>query len=180
MKRFTQMSLGVLSMFYIFSCTTTKIIPLKGNYLHNQIEFKTEVTYDEVWTKTIEIFAKEGIGVKLIDKLSGLIIAESSSIILTTEGKDGKPINTKAYGIAPLVYYSGTNKFYHSKNGIMQWNVFVKKAQGNSTVVMINLVDITTNGTYETKGHYLPTAIGKMKAYSLGVFENELLNRIKQ
>lgn len=175
MKKITICLIAVLT---ISSCSI-KTIPLKNDYSHKPFEFKTTSSFEDVWTKTIELFAKEGIGIKLIDKSSGLIIAQNNYADLTTEDNNGKLINPKAYGVTDKLFYQASNKYYYPKLGEMQWNIFIKRNNDNGCTININVIEIVTSSLYTTKGNSTPIIGEKKKAYSLGVFEKQIANEIK-
>lgn len=87
-----------------FASCSPKIIPLKNTYDTKPFELTTNSDFETVWGKIIEMFAKNGIGVKIIDKSSGFIVAQNTTAPITTEDKNGKLVNPKAWAVSEKYY----------------------------------------------------------------------------
>jgi hypothetical protein len=121
------------------SCTV-KSIPLKGKYQEGSVKSKINSPFEDAWESVIDLIAETGISVKLIDKNSGLIIADAVSFrgLITTEDNKGKIIDPTAY-----VVRERTNNEFDYKAGYLdataQWNLRVKKESDASSIISVNL-----------------------------------------
>ena len=154
------------------SCSTQ--ILLKGSYPTTAHFVKTDLSFDEVWTKVIDYFAVNGVPITTIDKSSGLIISSKMSFLetYTTEDEYGIPINSNAFTVAPYC------KVLTPTTIIGDWNVRVKTENGK-TVVNVNLISLNARGIYRKNGSITPVIGGMIPIKSTGVFESQLLNLFK-
>jgi len=142
-----------LLTLYLSSCAT-KIIPIKGSYPSQPIIVTSDKSVSEVWDRLIDLFAQNGLSIKLIDKSSGLIISDNSAITATWEKKDmtlyhpdayivtSKYFNGKAYaevGITQLASNKADLKNPSVCRG--EWNVRIKPA-GSGSSINVNLVNV--------------------------------------
>jgi hypothetical protein len=170
-----------LILLIVFASCAPKIVPLKNTYDTKPFETTTSSNFETVWSRIIEMFAKKGIGVKLIDKSSGFIVAQNTAAPITTEDKDGKLFNPKAWAVAQKIYDPGSRKFFYAREGTIEWNIFIKRNIDSTTTININLIDVTTTtGVYSFGSTITPTAkIFKTRALTTGVFEKQVADQIK-
>jgi len=167
-----------LVLFCAISCTP-KVIPLKNSYDDKPFEMTAGKDFEQVWSNTIEFFAKSGISIKIIDKSSGLIVATATQADVTAEDKNGKLINPDAWAVAEKIYEPGSNRTYYAKVGTIEWNVFLKKATETSTTVNINLISVVTI-TVAQAGFATPIAkTFKTRSRTTGVWEKTVFEKIK-
>lgn len=126
-----------------FQSCTVKSIPLNGKYQEGSVKSKINSPFEEAWESVIDLIAETGISVKLIDKSSGLIIADALSFrgLITTEDNKGKIVDTAAY----IVREKTNNEFdprLGQKDAIATWNLRVKRDGDASSIVSINLHSI--------------------------------------
>lgn len=148
----------LIPVVLLFSCSQ-KIMPLKGSYPKTPIEITSTKGFDEVWDKLVDLFAQNGLSIKIIDRSSGLIISGSASLPATVENKDLSLQDPSAYIVVPKIYSQSSQRYipitkmiagpYVSKSYIDkvdpvsgEWNVRIKKA-GSGTIVNVNLVNLT-------------------------------------
>lgn len=174
------MKKALFILLFLSSCAP-KIIPLKSTYDVKPFELTTPSDFETVWGKIIEMFAKKGIGVKIIDKSSGFIVAQNTSAPITTENKYGKLVDSTAWAVTPKLYDPGTRKYYYAKEGTIEWNIYIKRNTDNTTTININLIDISTVTSVYSLGNIVaPTAkTFKTRALTTGVFEKQVAEQIK-
>jgi hypothetical protein len=170
-----------LIILFLFASCAPKVVPLKNTYDAKPFELTTNSDLDTVWGKVIELFAKKGIGVKIIDKSSGFIVAQNTTAPITTEDKNGKLLNPTAWAVTPKLYDPGSRKYYYAKEGTIEWNIYIKKNTYNTTTINVNLIDITTvSGVYSLGYTVAPTTkTFKTRALTTGVFEKQIAEQIK-
>ncbi|MEP7376539.1 MAG: hypothetical protein ABI675_24285 [Chitinophagaceae bacterium] len=170
-----------LIVLLLFASCTPKVIPLKNTYDSKPFETTTTSDFETVWSKVIELFAKKGIGVKIIDKSSGFIVAQNTAAPITTEDKNGKLLNPTAWAVTQKLYDPGSRKYYYAKEGTIEWNIFIKRNTDSTTTININLIDVTTITSVYSIG-YTTTATAKTfktRALTTGVFEKQVADQIK-
>lgn len=161
-------SLLVLPFLIIIACSPTKkIIPLRGTYPNTPIEISSSKSFDQAWDRLIDLFAQNGLSIKIIDRSSGLLVSDQIMLNTTIEDKNGVLFDTSAYIVIPKYYNSSVRRYvpiskiiagpYVSKSYIDEpdpvygsWNVRIKK-NGEGSVINVNLVNIfyyttSTNG----------------------------------
>lgn len=163
----------VLLSFAFCSCAGKKAVSLKGSYPETPIQTQTEKKFSEVWDNLIDVFAQKGLPIKLIDRTSGLIVAESTLIPVTSEDKNGRLKDSSAYLVIPMAYDWGSNKYKALPVGstvIGEWNIRVKEI-GGKTNVNINIVNVKNRifDKYKRESFVLMTDFK-----STGVFEKTL------
>jgi len=159
------------------SCTVHKVIPISEDY-YDPKTIETTASFDQVWDKVIDLFAQNGLSIKVIDRTSGLIVAERGLLPSTIELDPGKLKNPKAYAVSPKVRYATRDKpLYYELTG--EWNVRLKKSD-KGTVISINISNVEgkyvayddhSNAIVYTK--HCPTC------RSTGAFEENISNFIK-
>ena len=95
------------------SCLSYKVIPLKGTYSDGNFEGYSDKRKDIVWDNIINFFAKSGISIRIIDRSSGLITSEESSIEFTRENTKGELLKKDAWVVIyKLIDPNKKNKFH--------------------------------------------------------------------
>jgi hypothetical protein len=170
-----------LPIFLLFASCAPKLIPLKNNYDTKPFELTTSSDFETVWGKIIEMFAKKGIGVKIIDKSSGFIVAQNTTAPITTEDKNGKLLNPNAWAVTQKLYDPGSRKYFYAKEGTIEWNIYIKRNIDNTTTININLIDVTTVTSVYSLGYTVAptTKTFKTRALTTGVFEKQIAEQIK-
>jgi len=116
-----------------------KTIPLKGKYPEQSTEYITNESFDKVWDRVIDLFAKYGIPIKTIDKSSGIIIANKSNFIATFENENGSLIDTNACFVAVKLIVPANHRVIEPVYVSSDFNVRVKKLEDNNTSIVINV-----------------------------------------
>lgn len=147
-----------------------RLVPLKGDYSKVQNTFYTDKSKDEVWSKIVELFSTNGIGISLIDKSSGLIVSNKTSFIdsYTREDEHGRLINNKAFLV--VEHYDNLRKDLNAPqvcDGI--WNIRMFNKDGK-TAININLTNIKAHAEMNF-GTYLGVKAFDFNSKSTGSFE---------
>lgn len=165
----------ILISLFLTSCTSYKTIPLKGNYLDKPYVIESEKNFNQVWSNIIDLFATNGISIKLLDKDSGLIVAEKTSFInnYTYENKEGLLENPNAYVIVNKVKGDALlDRSIIPVEIFGEWNVRIKETVDNKTSININLNSLEAWGiNYNSRYFFL--------IKSTGVYENLIAEFIK-
>lgn len=173
-KRSYKIFLSALFACLLYSCKTTDMLTLTGDYPIINTTTTTDKTFDEVWDNVIDYFAINGIPISILDKESGLIVSNKVSLKnnITME-KNGKPLNDKAFIVIPYA----KNVIY--MNAYSDFNVRVKKQDGKITI-SVNLPNIVAERTTKPAWWQLVSTPKIVDAKSTGVFEKGLLSLLKQ
>ena len=187
MSKYTIFFLGT---FFLFSCsTTTKVMPLKGHYVEKPFQVKSEKSREEVWSNIIDFFGQNGIGIRIIDKSSWIIISDAYNMPFSYEDSKGNLINPEAFLVARRII-TGSGNRVRSFNGApgssnnnstinnfvsasAEWNIILKEQQGKA-IININIVN----------PRYTPplgerTDFPSGHCFSTGVFEKKLSEILK-
>ncbi len=85
---------------------------MKGTYSDGNFEGYSDKRKDIVWDNIINFFAKSGISIRIIDRSSGLITSEESSIEFTRENTKGELLKKDAWVVIyKLIDPNKKNKF---------------------------------------------------------------------
>ncbi len=154
--------------FFFQSCASVQRV--KGSYPKH--DFITDTPKEQIWTSLISIFAKNGIGIKTIDKSSGLLVSEIGQISkISQEDLNGNIEDSTAYIVtdkfidAPGSWDSLGKIPYFVSAG---WNVVLSELNGKSSI-SINIVNIQA---------YRNVNSGTNRAFSNGIPEKQPLNAI--
>lgn len=161
----------LMCVLTIHSCAPMKIT-LKGTYPARNHYATTDASFEEVWTKVIDLFATSGISITTIDKSSGIIISSRMSFLnnYTRETSDGSVINSSAYVAIP--------KQGGIPNSIVgDWNARIKETE-KGTVININLMNLACSSPAVFL-YGAQVGGGNMPVQSTGVFEKQLLQLFK-
>jgi len=168
----------LFACLFLSSCSVHKVIPISEDYFDPKT-IETPSSFDQTWDKLIDLFAQNGLSIKVIDRSSGLIVSERSLLPSTIElDVPGKLKNPTAYAVSPKVRYATRDKpLYYELTG--EWNVRLKKSD-KGTVISINISNVEgkyvayddhSNAIVYTK--HCPTC------RSTGAFEENISNFIK-
>lgn len=172
MKKF----LFLLFVLNLTSCSV-KTIPLKGNYPQTPIIYISDHSEKEVWDKLVDFFAQSGYSIKIIDKSSGLIVANRTIIPATYENRKGQIIYDTALVVLThtSVQEEYSNILKHPNTITGDWNVRIKSMEGK-TSININLVNLQQE-TLATYGYSISWA--SVNGHTTGRFEKSLYETIK-
>jgi len=136
----------LLALCIIFSGCTSKIIPIQNTYLTRPYEITSNKSFEEVWSKLIDLFIQKGISIKIIDKSSGIIISDRTKFSYTIETKENKLKNPDAFIVVGKFYDYSLKAYYpfwgtYWGNVTGEWNVRVKTVD-NTTHININIVNL--------------------------------------
>ncbi|TLV00406.1 hypothetical protein [Dyadobacter luticola] len=157
----------ICTFVHLQSCTTS-VVPLRGKYQEGSVKSKIEKPFESVWESVIDLIAETGVSVKMIDKASGLIIADIASFsgLLSFEESRGDLANPKAHIVIERLnsdFPNSANKY----DATAIWNMRVKPLSGNVTVVSVNLHSIRVD-----------KALLPLRGKSTGNFEKWLIDGI--
>lgn len=154
------------------SCSP-QMYPLKGKYLEKPYRTTSSKSFDEVWDNVIDLFATKGLSIKLIDKSSGLIVSEKTSLMndYTYEYK-GNLVDSDAYVVVSRVIMADQD--INPESITAEWNVRVKPNGSNGSTVNVNLTNIQCSNSTKYKGGAV-----YYTAKSTGVFEKTFANMVK-
>ena len=187
----------IIAALLLSSCGTTKEIPLKGTYPAMPIQISTDKSVDYVWDKLIDLFAQRGLPIKIIDRSSGLIVSDKSILKTTIEENNGQLQDNSAWivvtkkldaGLNRTVPITGTTSGAYSKQMVPrdvtgEWNVRVKKSENGSTVINVNIVNVTFSDYVATglgtPGYYKDLPLNASFYKSTGTFERLITDLIK-
>lgn len=173
-----------------FSCAPAKIIPLKGNYPQTPIEYSSQKQFDEVWDNLVDLFAQKGLSIKIIDRSSGLIISEKSTLPATIEDKDGLPTDKTAFVVIPKFKNAATNRYEpvsgtksgaYAKTVVVnpvygEWNARIKKSTSGS-IINVNITNVYYDVYNFSTKSYSQVALNTHR--TTGVFEKIIYELIK-
>lgn len=175
---------GFLIALCFISCAPLKPGQLKGKYNDPPYVIISEKSKDQVWDNIIDLFAQTGIGIRIIDRSSGLIISnERTSLTVTYEKKNGELKDPTAYIVAASLVKPGSPTYYPAISASGEWNIRIKEQDGK-TLINVNLLNIRVEyppmlnpvaGTYTDKYEKSGTGITK----SLFNFEKMIAGIVK-
>lgn len=153
-----------------------RIVPLMGKYQEGSVKSKINSPIEDVWESIVDVIAETGASVKIIDKSSGLIMADAHSFkgLLTTEDRTGKIINPNAFIVMEKTSY-GFGLEDVPKNAIATWNFRVKEDGDGSSIVGVNLHSIQIKLWYLDKNE---TKFILLRGESTGNFEKWLIDSV--
>lgn len=170
----TIMKKYLVIILLLTSCGYTKI-PLKGSYQTEPYYQTSSNSVNVVWDKLVDLFAKNGLSIKVIDRTSGLIVSDKYKLTWTKEDKSGKLVNDKAFVVIPKLFNKGSNMYYEPYEVTGEWNVRIKDDGKGGTTINVNLVNIKDVNP-SLRGGFTETVSG---AISTGVFERYIYEQIK-
>ena len=154
-----------------------EMTPIQGNYGGNNT-FTTDKKVDEVWSSIIDLFSSKGVSIKVIDKQSGLIVSDNSSLLnnYTFEDKEGKLENPNAWVVLER-RGNGLGGVFRPDKLTGDWNIRIKELN-NKTVISVNLVNLNAS-LYVPPTNYASGNILPFNSKSTGVFEKLIFDNIK-
>jgi hypothetical protein len=179
---------GLFLIWTFSSCSTGKLIPLKGQYPATPIVIDSPNSFEKTWDRLVDLFAQKGLAIKIIDKSSGLIVSENSRMPATIEDKNGKVYDPTAFIVIPvrrigseLIPVSGKTSGPYAKkikaNDVFgEWNVRIKP-NGTGSTINVNITNVSYEDYLTATKSYHPVSIYDYK--STGVFENQIAELIK-
>ena len=179
MKKILLLIGTILSLNSCSSSFNIYKIPLKNKY-EIVDTYQTEKTKEEAWNNIVEVFAKNGLGIKIIDKSSGLIVSEVSTFqnyhkesgVVSYENKNGFLVNTDAYIVCSKYEYRSSDILADLVTGY--WNVRIFEKDGK-VFVNTNLTNIKASNLFDpNNSQYLFTC------KSTGVFEKNIFNMVNK
>jgi len=187
----------IIVALLLSSCGTTKVIPLRGSYPAMPIQIPTDKSVEYVWDKLVDLFAQKGLPIKIIDRSSGLIISDKSILKTTIEENNGQLLDNTAWivvtkkhdaGLNRTVAVTGTVSGAYSKQMVPrdvtgEWNVRVKKSESGTTIINVNIVNVTFSDYISTglgtPGYYKDLPLNSAYYKSTGTFEKLITDLIK-
>ncbi|MGN6436304.1 MAG: hypothetical protein ACTHMM_07205 [Agriterribacter sp.] len=171
-----------LILIVLFSSCAPQLVPLKNTYNAQAFEQPINADFETVWNKTVETVAKKGSTIKMIDKDNGLIVAQNNYAPITSEDKDARLVDSTAWAVASKLYRPGSRKYFYASEGTLEWNIHVKRAADNATVINISLVDAATVTSIHSPGYTTkqPVKPFKAKAVTTGVLEKQIAEEIRR
>lgn len=163
----------------LMSCSPV-VTPLTGSYMEKPYEIKVDKDFEQVWSNVIDLFARKGLSIQVIDKASGLIVSEQTSLLqsYTFEDSNGKLIDNNAWIIVQKITLS--RQVLLPIRFLGSWNIRLKKIDDNKTIINVNL------NINSAQGQWYNTMTGKpsgifytMSAKSTGNFEKMISNMIQ-
>lgn len=162
------------------SCATTKIIPLMGSYPPTPIVAMSDKSFEKVWDNIIDFYAQNGIPIKIIDRSSGLIISEKTSLTWSFEDKKGTMVHPGAYVVLEKILDKMDNKPFIPNSVTGEWNVRIKTIEGK-TSINVNLYNIeAVYGSYYYSSYaHVAVSPVKVSGRTTGMFEKRLYELMK-
>ncbi|HTI12517.1 MAG TPA: hypothetical protein VL832_28285 [Puia sp.] len=173
----------LFASLFMLSCSVQFVAP-KGNYPKPPIAYHSNKPVDKVWDNLIDVFAQNGLSIKIIDKSSGLIVSERKSLSFTVEDKKGKIKNPSAFVIMPRITYEGFDDAILPYHVYGEWNVRIK-AEGQGTLININLLNFNADyGDPKSENSLYYQKLrrkyqGSLDGQTTGIFENIIATSIK-
>ena len=159
--------------FTFASCGS--IVPLKGSYQQGY-EFTTELPKEQVWRSLIDFFTKKGIGIKLIDKQSGLLISDRYKYDFTLEDNLGNLVNPDAFLVIET-YKQGFQNKPRYDDVSSEFNVVINDLVDNKTQIKVNVVNQKAILSVPQGMGHLPRIIN-VNGKSTGVLEKLIFEQL--
>lgn len=165
----------LLATFLLSGCTYLAFTPLKGRHQERPYVTQSNKEFEEVWDNAIEVLATGGYPIKLLDKQSGLIVCERTTLIgsFTYEDKKGEIEDPEAFIVLPRLSGGGM-KYVPPKNLSGVLNILVRPLESGTRInVNLNSFQIEVGLVEE---HSRESLIGMR---STGRLEDTIANLIK-
>jgi hypothetical protein len=168
---------AIAIMTFLIGCSP-KMLPLKGTYINKPYEITSDKSFDAVWSNMIDLFATKGLSIKVIDKNSGLIVSEKTSLIsnYTIEDDNGKLIDPNAWIVISKINWMGTEVIPDRLTA--EWNVRIKSNVEGKTIINVNLTNID-GSKYYAPTQYTAAQNFKFDGRSTGIFEKTIADQVK-
>jgi len=144
-------SLLFISSLSFQSCVTH--VPIKGKYQEGSVKSELDRNFESVWESMIDVIAKYGLSVKLIDKSSGLILSDRTSFYgnHTYEVKGPKPKDPEAYILTSRTSDDINPAPYRNVTAL--YNIRIKPVQGNKSQISVNMHSVQVESvTFNFRG----------------------------
>ncbi len=141
---------SIVSALAVAACAT----PAQTFQYDNTRMIKAD--FDEVWGRTINVLASNNLPIKTLEKDSGIIVAENELVSVRSMGESAS---------------CPTNFMVTPYGGVMNYNVFVRKVDAETTSVAVNTA-------YRMNYRDMNNAIVSEVCNSNGNVEKKLLNAI--
>jgi hypothetical protein len=151
---------------FLQSCAT--VVPLKGKYQEKSVKTEINKPFDAVWESIIDFVAEAGVSINLIDKSSGLIVADEVSFARhnSFEKRKGDIHDPSAYTVSERT--NGDQPDQGNKYNVTgKWNMRAVASGNGKTVVSVNVYALSVDKSV------LP-----LTAESTGNFEKWILDKI--
>jgi hypothetical protein len=148
--------------------------PLKNKYDPKPYVIESPRSFEEVWGSLVDMAALQGLSIKFLDKLSGLMVSERNDFLnnYTFERPDGKLQKQDAFLVVKR-YSSRSQSSVTPLTLTAEWNVRVKATQNGKTLINVNLVRPMAESPSLLKYGIF------MEVYSTGQFERYMAESIK-
>ena len=164
-------SLILICIVVIAISCNPSIVPLQGKYSDKPSEITTTRPIDSVWSNLNDIFTKNGLPVKKIDKDKGVIRTKKIPMnsIYTFEDNNGQLEQPQAWVV--LMKDFNNEKQWTPKIIYGQWSIQITETEKGKTTIKIDPVIICT---------YYPNSFTKVEApgQSTGKLERLLEGRL--
>lgn len=138
----------------------------------------TSKTFEQAWSRAIDIMAETGMQVKILDKSSGIIVSEPYKLTSTFEDiNHGNQLANANADVVCLKEYVGNNYLGYSVNATGNFNIRIK-TENNQTSITVNLTNIVSSRTtaqYTVNQQNIP-----IDCVSTGVLERNILKMIEK
>ena len=167
----------IITTILLFQSCAPTLVGLKGDYDSRKKVYYSDKSTDEVWSKIIELFSRNGNGIKIIDKSSGLIVAEQTDFVksVTYEDENGKMYHPERFIVSTYQGLSGGEITPDVITG--SWNVRLFEENGK-TAFETNLTNIKAY-KQDLPTKFSPGTLYTFTAKSTGVFEKQIADYIK-
>jgi hypothetical protein len=167
----------IITIFVITILSSCGAPPhLQGKYQDTPFQIETSKSIDDIWSNIIDLFATQGLSIRIIDKSSGLITSDKTSFLLfySYEDKYGKLYKPDAF-----IVLNGIKNFlgeYLNPQIVEgEWNVRVKRVE-NKTIINVNLINIFAKYTSPSD----PKTSYNLEAKSTGKFEQKIADIVNK
>ena len=136
MRNITNLFFGLIicSTIIVNGCSPVEV-PLKSTYSDHITEITSTKSIDSIWLNLSEIFMKNGLPIKYIDKKKGLIRTQKMRInaAYTFEDTEGRLQHPGAWVVLTKVF--NRKKLWNPKNIYGQWTIQIAEiTKGNATI----------------------------------------------
>lgn len=145
MKNFNRSTPIAILIFILINGCNPYSVPLKGKYSDIPIEFTSTEKTDSIWVIITRIFSENGLAVKKIDKVNGLILSKDTRFIpvYSFEDKDGNLEKSQAWVVLKKTYIK--EKLWNPKEIRGEWQIQMSETDSGVTKIKISP---TVNCTY--------------------------------
>ena len=173
MKSFSKSTpIVLLGVIIINGCSPT-FSPLKGKYTDSPVEFTSTKASDSVWVVITQIFSENGLKIKKIDKVKGLIVSKDTPFIpvYSFEDNDGNLEVLQAWVALHKDYVKG--KVWNPKTIRGEWQIQINETETSGTKIKIEpIVNCTYFPNMFTSVHSTGQSTGKLEK----LIDSALLN----